>query len=862
MKHVSRMLAVLAVVSAVFFSGCAKDAATPLDAPGLSYQTGATWYEVNWDEVSDAVGYSVSTDEGKTWSLAQTTPKFRKIGLKPETTYDVWVKSVGDGEKHTDSKAAKLEITTDKEDPAGLTKLAKPELSHEAGVRDCRVEWDHVGNASGYCVSVDGCDTWGEVQDKNHFIHGGLDPATKYTVHVKAVGDGITYSDSDTAEIEFTTLAEEPQDLDPLDAPVLDYQANARAVRITWTAVEDATGYRISTDGCTTWSNKQSGTYFDYSGLTPETTYTVHVKAIGDGVTCCDSEPAEITVTTAVDTYVPGEYSYIHIWEAKEIVPGAKYLIVYLGSEAKVPDNTSEGKLAAIDITDHFSVQEDLFASNETTDSYAFTIKDAGGGYYYLENPQGKNIGLSSAKSSDLSVTQTGDNAKWEIVGGSDLGNGSFHINNVLSMTGTVARRITYRGYSDQDERDYNWFGAYNQTDHVEYCEPSLYMLNKKPETIDPTPDPTPVPGDVLKYIPLTDPENLFSGEKCLVAFADALPVRVMNHELGIYHVWNPDDDPYEQPEVRPAAVDMSAHFSSAKNMFAHNATTQQYAFTFTKGTGGYYLTNPDGECLTAGFGTEMSFQPTVSDDALWTLTKGDGAGTIRIGTGSRAIAYYSYEEYDKDRFVFGNYATSNIGGTKNYKETKLYVLRGIKDDGGEDPGPAVETGFPASWNMASASASGRNCYATSGNTGAYITATDATEFSMKTGPATFFAANKWDETGASWLICAPVTNVTAGNVTLNFKMYSSSTGPKKFVMKYSTDGGKTYKSAGNNNFSVGTSAPDTAFDKTFTPDLTGFPKMLYIKLEVNSSDAAGGGSIGAGGTSRIYDVTLTKWNQ
>ena len=67
--------------------------------------------------------------------------------------------------------------------------------------------WDEVSNASGYQVSVDGGNTYGATQNETSYTWTGLTASTTKTLYVKAIGDGISYTDSDAASAEGTTTA-------------------------------------------------------------------------------------------------------------------------------------------------------------------------------------------------------------------------------------------------------------------------------------------------------------------------------------------------------------------------------------------------------------------------------------------------------------------------------------------------------------------------------------------------------------------------------------------------------------------------------------------------------------------------------
>ena len=67
--------------------------------------------------------------------------------------------------------------------------------------------WDAVANATGYKVSKDGGNTYGDILSETSYTWTGITASTTKTLYVKAIGDGINYIDSDPASAEGTTTA-------------------------------------------------------------------------------------------------------------------------------------------------------------------------------------------------------------------------------------------------------------------------------------------------------------------------------------------------------------------------------------------------------------------------------------------------------------------------------------------------------------------------------------------------------------------------------------------------------------------------------------------------------------------------------
>ena len=86
----------------------------------------------------------------------------------------------------------------------------------------------------------------------------------------------------------------------PLSAPTdlaLSGDAGTDSFTVTWTGVSGATGYDVACSP--SGSASVNGTSATISGLTPSTTYTVSVVALGNGTSSSDSSAATLQVTTA-----------------------------------------------------------------------------------------------------------------------------------------------------------------------------------------------------------------------------------------------------------------------------------------------------------------------------------------------------------------------------------------------------------------------------------------------------------------------------------------------------------------------------------------------------------------------------------
>jgi len=113
------------------------------------------------------------------------------------------------------------------------------------------------------------------------------------------------------------------------------------------------------------------------------------------------------------------------------------------------------------------------------------------------------------------------------------------------------------------------------------------------------------------------------------------------------------------------------------------------------------------------------------------------------------------------------------------------------------------------------------------------------------------------------------VSTVGYTDIGVSWSQTSSSTGPRDFVLQYSTDGvnffqfGSPYtvlENGGSPNPSWNSSTASSAYN--YSVDLSSVGALdnapdVYFRLVDGSTTAAGGGTVGTGGTSRIDDFTV-----
>lgn len=152
------------------------------------------------------------------------------------------------------------------------------------------VGWAAVANAAGYQVSIDDGVTYGETQVGLTFTKSDATATTTYPIKVVAVvGEGSIYRNSYPGSLSVVTLT-------PLATPVLTAGTiTATTFALSWPAVTNAVGYKVSIDNGVTYGETQVGLTFEKADATAETTYQVFVKAIAEAATIYeDSVPSTL----------------------------------------------------------------------------------------------------------------------------------------------------------------------------------------------------------------------------------------------------------------------------------------------------------------------------------------------------------------------------------------------------------------------------------------------------------------------------------------------------------------------------------------------------------------------------------------
>ncbi|MDR0289924.1 MAG: hypothetical protein LBI06_03225, partial [Treponema sp.] len=175
-------------------------------------------------------------------------------------TYTIKVKAKGDGAAFSDSEWS--------EPIAHIVRTTTQQLAvpSNLSISGTSLTWNAVENASAYTVDVDGNPY---NAPENSFLLPVLSDYKTYTIKVKALGNGTTYTDSPWSDTTAYVL-EEP------NLPALDTPQNVQIAEtvLTWDTVSGAVRYSVEINGKENPANTNS---YSLSGLTATGTYTIKV---------------------------------------------------------------------------------------------------------------------------------------------------------------------------------------------------------------------------------------------------------------------------------------------------------------------------------------------------------------------------------------------------------------------------------------------------------------------------------------------------------------------------------------------------------------------------------------------------------
>ncbi|HZG58843.1 fibronectin type III domain-containing protein [Paenibacillus sp.] len=262
----------------------APQAPTGLTAAGQTATTVSLYWTAATDNVG-VVGYDIYAGTTKLNASPVTGTSYVAYNLTPSTAYTFTVKAkdrAGNESAASNEVAATTDAVPDYDPPSA------PTLS-STGVTDSTVSL--AWTASTDNVAVAGYDVYNGSTKVNEslipntaYTVAGLAAETSYTFTVKAVDAAANESDASNA-VTVTTAANVPPDTTPPSAPT-GLSTTARtdtSLSLGWNASTDnaaVAGYDVYIGGTKVNGTLIVGTSYVATGLTPNTQYSIYVKAV------------------------------------------------------------------------------------------------------------------------------------------------------------------------------------------------------------------------------------------------------------------------------------------------------------------------------------------------------------------------------------------------------------------------------------------------------------------------------------------------------------------------------------------------------------------------------------------------------
>ena len=270
-------------------------------------------FTLGWAASSDNVGvagYNVYRNGVKINTATNTTTSYSVTGLTPNTAYSITVSAVdAAGNQSVQSTALNVTTAKDATAPTVPTTLTATSVTATSFTLGWKASTDNVG-VSGYNIFLNGLQTNAALNTTTSFNVTGLAANTTYAATVTAV-DAAGNQSAASTPLNVTTL--QAKDSIAPTAPTNLTAANATNTSFTlgWTASTDnvkVTGYDIYRNGTKINTNTDIGTTYSVTGLAPNSTYAITVKA-KDSTGNQSAASAALNITTGTATLAHEQFT-------------------------------------------------------------------------------------------------------------------------------------------------------------------------------------------------------------------------------------------------------------------------------------------------------------------------------------------------------------------------------------------------------------------------------------------------------------------------------------------------------------------------------------------------------------------------
>lgn len=256
---------------------------------------------VGWDKISESSKYQAKLYvwQNGDWSykeeqITEWETEFTFTGLDQSKDYKIELVAIPYNDTYYGDSDPAVRTTKDKAEP---TKLVMGNVTcTEKGQNYLIFNWNYVNGAQSYEVGKDkgnGGKEWMNIGNSTSFRWEDREPDTSYTIYVRAIGDGTNYLTSDASNC----IAKTSSSNQLVIGAVTCTERGRDYLTFRWDAVNGAQSYEVGwANG--TWSNIGNATSFTWQGLNDSSSYTIYVRAIGDGYNHTTSAPSTCTALT------------------------------------------------------------------------------------------------------------------------------------------------------------------------------------------------------------------------------------------------------------------------------------------------------------------------------------------------------------------------------------------------------------------------------------------------------------------------------------------------------------------------------------------------------------------------------------
>lgn len=404
----------------------------------------------SWDEVSGAEGYKVSLDGGNNWSDQFDATSYTWESLDSASEYTIYVKAVGNGINTLDSEAVSANGTTEVEQAGVVTNSVEFTFTGSNGQNDFTVAQPPIkiafAKAEGSNAPYDHSDKHVRFYNGNTMTFTGGTivkielkysnksyPGTGTTANVGTlsqdtnakmwtwIGKNTTVTltggskqgryDSITVYYESDGTLPDPVQLTMSNVTCSAQTANSLTFK--WDAVEGAVGYEVSFNGGDVETVNEPT--YTANELTAETTYSISVKAVGDGTYYLTSDAVSADGTTLAEQS-GDEPAWTLVTDASTLTAGDQVVIVakesnYALSTTQTSNNRGQASVvkSGNNITFGSDVQVLTLQAGKTSGTFAFYT---GVGYLYAASSSSNYLRtettLSANSSWNISITSAG----------------------------------------------------------------------------------------------------------------------------------------------------------------------------------------------------------------------------------------------------------------------------------------------------------------------------------------------------------------------------------------------------------------------------------------------------------------------